>query len=227
MAPSDADLHHAISLRPSPFHSHPERASDSLERSPTAPAQSTAFDGHKDATVSETVSRPVYHRNSSDSEREDVERQSLPNYSAANDPYDLRSGLKTAEEIDTIKANTSRRRKAAGCVPIAPPKDVVRAHKIKGFYEAQNERIEKLLRPVDEHVRLAREEQGADALQFKIAVNASFACNVLLAILQVYAAVSSGSLSLFTTMADAIFDPMRYARRSYCRTFRAHISIAT
>ena len=74
------------------------------------------------------------------------------------------------------------------------------------------EKIEKLLKPVDEHVRLAKEEQGADALQFKIAVRGSFACNIILAILQFYGATSSGSLSLFTTMADAIFDPMRYAR---------------
>jgi hypothetical protein len=206
MAPSDPDLHHAITLRPSPFHSYPERVSESQER--PQPAQSTAYDHGKDENTSDPVSRPVYTRNSSESDREDVERQSLPNYAAANDPYDLRSGLKSVEEIDTIKANTSRKR-TSGCAPLSQPKDVVRAHKIKGFYEAQNERIEKLLRPVDEHVRLAKEEQGADALQFKIAVNASFAANVLLAILQVYGAVSSGSLSLFTTMADAIFDPMR------------------
>jgi cation diffusion facilitator family transporter len=61
---------------------------------------------------------------------------------------------------------------------------------------------------VDDHVREAKEEQGADALQYKIAVNGSFAANIILAVLQIYGAVSSGSLSLFTTMADAIFDPL-------------------
>jgi divalent metal cation (Fe/Co/Zn/Cd) transporter len=32
--------------------------------------------------------------------------------------------------------------------------------------------------------------------------------NIILAILQVYAGASSGSLSLLTTMADALFDPL-------------------
>ena len=36
----------------------------------------------------------------------------------------------------------------------------------------------------------------------------SFIANVLLAVLQLYAAASSQSLSLFTTMADSLFDPM-------------------
>lgn len=150
------------------------------------------------------VSRPVYTRNSSESDREDVELQSLPNYDAHSDPYDLRSGLKTVEEIDTIKANTGRKR-AAGCVPVP----ALKAHRIGKYYENQNDTVSKLLRPVDEHVRLAKEEQGADALQFKIAVNGSFAANILLAILQLYGAISSASLSLITTMADAVFDPMR------------------
>jgi hypothetical protein len=152
------------------------------------------------------VTRPVYHRNSSDSEREDVERAHLPSYDAASDPYNLQRGLKTVEEIDTIKANSARKR-TQGCVP--QPKEAVRTYKIKTFYEAQNERVERLLRPVDEHVRIAKEEQGANALQYKIAVNGSFAANIVLAILQLYGAASSQSLSLFTTMADAIFDPMR------------------
>ena len=206
MSRSDPDLHRAITLRPSPFHAHPERVSESRDEA-SRPAASTAYD--KGDANTEAVSRPVYTRNSSEQEREDVEQQSLPTYNDANDPYSLRSGLKTVHEIDTIKANTSKKR-ASGCAPLAQSKDVIRAHRIKGFYEAQNERIEKLLKPVDEHVRSAKEEQGADALQFKIAVHGSFAANILLAILQVYGAVSSGSLSLFTTMADAIFDPMRY-----------------
>lgn len=44
--------------------------------------------------------------------------------------------------------------------------------------------------------------------RYLIAVNGSFACNIILAILQLYGAIASGSLSLFATMADAIFDPM-------------------
>jgi cation diffusion facilitator family transporter len=80
-------------------------------------------------------------------------------------------------------------------------------NKLQGFYEAQNSRIERLLKPVDEHVRQAKETNTANHLRYQIAVYGSFAANLLLAILQSYAAIASSSLSLFTTMADAIFDP--------------------
>lgn len=189
MSQHDADLHNAISMRPHPFHVHP----------------STAYEQDGE-TSGETVNRPVFTRNSSENDREDVERQSLPNYNDANDPYHLRIGLKSVDELDTIKANTARKR--SGCAPIAQPKDALKARKIKKYYQAQNEQIEQLLKPVDEHVRLAKEEQSSEALQFQIAVKGSFAANIILAILQLYAASSSGSLSLFTTMADSIFDPM-------------------
>lgn len=84
----------------------------------------------------------------------------------------------------------------------------MRARKLKGFYESQNENIERLLKPVEDHSREALEEAGADHLKFKIAVHGSFAANVILAGLQLYGAIASGSLSLFTTMADALFDPL-------------------
>jgi cation diffusion facilitator family transporter len=74
--------------------------------------------------------------------------------------------------------------------------------------QSQNELITKLLKSVEQHREEARQEQGEDQLKFKIAVWGSLLANILLAILQMYAAISSGSLSLFTTMADSIFDPM-------------------
>jgi len=46
-------------------------------------------------------------------------------------------------------------------------------------------------------------------MQYKIAVTGSFVANIALAVLQIYGATTSGSLSLLTTMADAIFDPCR------------------
>nr|POE73008.1 metal tolerance protein 3 [Quercus suber] len=210
---SDPDLHHAISLRPSPFHAHPERTQPHihqhflpLSHGPTPvqsqqPGQTTSYE---DADLMDPArQRPGFHRNSSD-ETEDVERHApLPTYTDANDPYSLRHGLKTDEQLETIKANVGKKR--AGCV--GKPKSAWRARRLTGFYEAQNENIERLLKPVDQHVQEARDEQGADALQYKIAVTGSFIANILLAVLQLYGAISSGSLSLFTTMADAIFDP--------------------
>ncbi|CBF88053.1 cation diffusion facilitator family transporter [Aspergillus nidulans FGSC A4] len=41
-----------------------------------------------------------------------------------------------------------------------------------------------------------------------IAIYGSFAANVALSILQLYGAIASSSLSLFTTMADSVFDPL-------------------
>lgn len=45
------------------------------------------------------------------------------------------------------------------------------------------------------------------AIQVKIAVTGSLVINILLAVIQIYAAVSSLSLSFFATAIDAIFDP--------------------
>jgi hypothetical protein len=45
-------------------------------------------------------------------------------------------------------------------------------------------------------------------MNYKIAVYGPFVANVILAGLQLSGAVSSGSLSLITTMADTIFDPL-------------------
>lgn len=61
---------------------------------------------------------------------------------------------------------------------------------------------------MDDHRREAKEQDGDNQLKYKIAVTGSFVANVILAALQLYGAASSGSLSLFTTMADALFDPL-------------------
>ena len=131
----------------------------------------------------------------------------LPDYSSGNDPFSLSTRLKTESEIDLIRANTSKKRDGYG--PVTLNKAAHKAKKLQDFYEAQNENIQRWLKPVDEHVRSAKEFNGANHLKYQIAVKGSFAANVVLVILQIYGAVSSGgSLSLFTTMADAIFDPL-------------------
>ncbi|KAK0312995.1 hypothetical protein LTR01_002659 [Friedmanniomyces endolithicus] len=224
-SPQDADLHHAISLRPHPFHQNPPPASTQnatshsylpvlgpeSHQSPAVPT--TKKPGHTSAV--ETMStadeparqRPVFQSRDSIDEG-DVERgNSLPDYNDANDPYSLRHGLKTEEDLEIIKANSGKKRSMVTCGIGRDPVAAYKAHKLQGFYEQQNENIERLLKPVDEHVRQAREEREAEGLQYKIAVTGSFIANLILAALQIYAAASSKSLSLFTTMADAIFDP--------------------
>ncbi|KAI0403262.1 cation efflux family-domain-containing protein [Xylaria palmicola] len=77
--------------------------------------------------------------------------------------------------------------------------------KLKRFYTQQNELIGQFLGAGDEE-RLQVEEDSRMAPRIKLAVNASFAVNFFLFVIQVYAAVSTGSLSLFATAADAFVD---------------------
>lgn len=133
----------------------------------------------------------------------DEEGGNPPRYTRENDPFQLSTKLKSDAEIDSIPANTPRRRKFT-----KPSVTKSSAKELQGFYRTQNANIERFLKPVDEHVRLARELNSQNQLRYKIAVYGSFAANIVLAALQLYGAIASGSLSLFTTMADSIFDPL-------------------
>lgn len=188
----DPQLRHSISLHPHPFNLSPSRPALCINE-----ATSTGVDG-ADAV-------PVPHIRAPSC---DEEGNPPPRYTRQNDPFQLASKLKSDAEIKQIKANTSR--KYERCAP-SILKDRVgssSSRKLQGFYQAQNQNIERLLTPVEEHVRAARELNNQNQLKYKIAVYGSFAANVILSIVQVYGAISSGSLSLFTTMADAIFDPL-------------------
>ena len=136
----------------------------------------------------------------------DVEGRASTEYSLDSDPYQLSARFKSDSELAKIQANTSRKRDGFG--PVMLNRKAQTARQLRKFYEAQNENITRLLTPVDEHVRTARETANADQLKVKIATWGSFGANLALAVLQVYAASSSLSLSLFTTMADALFDPL-------------------
>jgi cation diffusion facilitator family transporter len=144
---------------------------------------------------------PAHHSSSSSTDIENT--PATPN---SNDPYQLRPCLKTASELNLIRANTSRKRDGFG--NITTNKAATKARRLQTFYETQNENIERWLKPVDEHVDDAKKLEGDNHLKYKIAIHGSFAANLLLAALQIFGAVSSGSLSLFTTMVDAVFDPL-------------------
>ena len=77
--------------------------------------------------------------------------------------------------------------------------------KISGFYKQQNEMIEGFLSSGDEE-RLKAEDEAQNGGKVKLAVRASFAVNFCLFIIQLYAAISTGSLALFATAADAFMD---------------------
>ncbi|KAK3297514.1 uncharacterized protein B0H64DRAFT_319740 [Chaetomium fimeti] len=222
------DLSNSISLHPHPFRTQSDSASR-LART-QSPRPSMAANGAStgvEATEGGDEGAVARHSPSTpgDVEVESQRAGRFPLVGAGNDPYGLSQRYKTASELAEIKANTSRKRDAAHQPgPTVPAKasttgtlagyikpfgrKATTARRLEGFYQAQNETIERLLKSVEEHCAEARQEQGDDHLKFKIAVWGSLVANLVLAALQLYAAISSGSLSLFTTMADAIFDPL-------------------
>lgn len=207
----DSHFRHSISHHPSPFNPHTLHSHIPRDRGSPAltlnAATSTALD-----PSDQTQPHISQHRVNAD---RDEEGQPPPRYTPENDPFQLASKLKTAEEIRQIQpvANTSRKRDASTAAAGLKLRSrnalssALASRQLQGFYKAQNENIERMLKPVEEHVRAARELNSNNALRYRIAVYGSFAANVILSVLQLYGAISSGSLSLFTTMADAIFDP--------------------
>ncbi|EPQ25971.1 uncharacterized protein PFL1_06426 [Pseudozyma flocculosa PF-1] len=109
------------------------------------------------------------------------------------DPLLLRSRLVEDHEIRRRHSGKGRGRKAEKMV--------------RNFYSAQNEHINRLLKPMAKHGDDDAEDRASSALKVKVAVYGSIVANFVLAILQLYAAISSLSLSLFATAADSVFDP--------------------
>ncbi|KAH8094713.1 cation efflux family-domain-containing protein [Cristinia sonorae] len=127
-----------------------------------------------------------------DGKLDDVERATTLTPSSpvpgANDPFNFRNGLSSEERLADM-----RKRKNKG-------KDLER------FHRKQNDLITSLLKPMEEHTEEARAEFEAARLPVKIAVWASLFANFALCVLQLYAAISSLSLSLLATGIDSVFD---------------------
>lgn len=241
----EPDLSATITHHPHPFHlhHHTSNVSRSNNHTPMSGTRSTHGNSNDNDNIAASTALEGEQVNGEQEgaharhppQQDDVESQKtagrLPRYSVESDPYGLSAGYKTADELEKIKANISRKRDGppsssngpAGSSTSSPAPSVkqgkssllpnfgrkaVQSRRVQGFYNRQNETIERMLKSVDEHVAEAKQEQGEDQLKFKIAVWGSFVANVILAALQVYGAISSSSLSLFTTMADAIFDPL-------------------
>ncbi|KAL0469510.1 hypothetical protein QR685DRAFT_554337 [Neurospora intermedia] len=77
--------------------------------------------------------------------------------------------------------------------------------KLKKYYSRQNKLIDQFLGTEDEE-RNTLEEDARYKPKIEFAVNASFVVNFCLFVIQMYAAISTGSLSLFATAADAFMD---------------------
>lgn len=103
------------------------------------------------------------------------------------DPFNFGHGLKTDAEIAELRSRK-------------------RGKRLANYHRKQNALIASLLKPMEEHTEDARNEEDLSRLPVKIAVRASLAANLVLAVLQMYAAVSSASLSLLATGIDSVFD---------------------
>ncbi|CUA73713.1 Metal tolerance protein 10 [Rhizoctonia solani] len=117
----------------------------------------------------------------------DVEvRSALSN---STDPFSFRSALKSDNELSEL-----RKRSKAG-------------KSLEKYQRGQNDLISNLLKPMEAHTAEAKEAEAEDRLPVRIAVWASLLSNIALSALQLYAAISSGSLSLLATCIDSVFDP--------------------
>ncbi|TNY18740.1 hypothetical protein DMC30DRAFT_335861, partial [Rhodotorula diobovata] len=105
----------------------------------------------------------------------------------SHDPLLLRDRVQTDEHLSELR---KRKKKS-----------------LHALYSRQNQQIDDLLKHIDDHVREAEEEEDNNRLAIKIAIYGSLAANCVLAILQLYAAISSLSLSIFGTAIDSVFDP--------------------
>ncbi|GBC06937.1 hypothetical protein RclHR1_07150007 [Rhizophagus clarus] len=148
-----------------------------LESYPNTLAQSTAIYGSNSNLSLRSVTGPFP---SSEPPSPTTQRPYVSDYYTARDPLDLAPRRKSEEEI---RQN---------------PK------KVRSFYRDQNKAIDAYLTPIDN--RPTSEDTSRNLLRLKIAVDGSMAVNIILFGLQLYAAISSGSLSLFATMADSFMD---------------------
>ncbi|KJA28569.1 hypothetical protein HYPSUDRAFT_34003 [Hypholoma sublateritium FD-334 SS-4] len=117
----------------------------------------------------------------------DVERASGSTALIPADPFQIRDGIVTDEEL----AGLRNRKKGKA---------------VAKYQSQQNNLISALLKPMDEHSEDAKAEEDAARLPVKIAIYSSLICNFALCVLQLYAAVSSVSLSLLATGIDSVFD---------------------
>ncbi|KAH0445918.1 hypothetical protein IEQ34_025248 [Dendrobium chrysotoxum] len=108
-----------------------------------------------------------------------------------SDPLLLRSKVVNTEQ--ELRRRPSKGRRADG--------------KVRNYYERQNTLIENLLKPIAKHASEDEEETAAANKMVKFLIYLNIFANFALAGLQLFAAISSLSLSLFATAADSVFDP--------------------
>ncbi|KAF8347078.1 CDF-like metal transporter [Amanita rubescens] len=103
------------------------------------------------------------------------------------DPFQLRVGLLSDEQIDGL-----RRRK--------------KGKMVAEYQKKQNDLVQYILKPMENHTEESKVDEEAVRLPVKIAVYASLVGNFVLAAVQLWAAITGLSLSLLATGIDSLFD---------------------
>ncbi|KAK0495182.1 CDF-like metal transporter [Armillaria luteobubalina] len=146
------------------------------------------------ASTSVTASGPDLERKSttpSSGSAQDVEASAASIATGSStDPFNLRNGIRSDSELAEL------RRRAKGKKKVAVVK----------YQNRQNDLIAYLLKPLEQHTSDAKDEEESARLWVKIAVWASLISNLALCVIQMYAAISSVSLSLLATGIDSVFD---------------------
>ncbi|KAG0236363.1 hypothetical protein BGW41_000444 [Actinomortierella wolfii] len=114
---------------------------------------------------------------------------------SARDPMLLESKRMSEEQIKAIHSHKGAKR-------------------VRDFYREQNELITDLLDPAEDREGAAEAEERRQ-YRLKIAIYGSYGVNIMLFLLQLYAAISSKSLALFATMADSFMDLLSGAILTY------------
>ncbi|EKM61576.1 uncharacterized protein PHACADRAFT_248262 [Phanerochaete carnosa HHB-10118-sp] len=144
----------------------------------------------EDHVLSARPMDPKSHVYAEDGTATDVDLRELeqsPKIGGIRDPYEFRNGI--TPEVDLASMRKRKRGKS-----------------IEGYHRKQNNLITDLLKPMEEHTEDARVEEEASKVSIKIAIWASLIANFSLCVLQLYAAISSLSLSLLATGIDSVFD---------------------
>ncbi|EGF99340.1 uncharacterized protein MELLADRAFT_94688 [Melampsora larici-populina 98AG31] len=81
------------------------------------------------------------------------------------------------------------------------------------------------LKSLEEDAQEALDQNSSTAKHVRWAIRASFVVNCCLAILQLYAAISSLSLSFFATALDAVFDPLANLALNYAHQYASKVDL--
>jgi len=140
-----------------------------------------------------------------------ITAESQPFRVAHSYPFAAISRIKTAEARDVGKVGEEEgeerdplllRTKVLGAQGLH--RRTSKNKKLHQFYSVQNNRISALLKPLVTHAQEHSDAERAHRVPVKFAIRASLVCNCILAALQIYAAVSSLSLSFFASAIDAM-----------------------